>query len=290
LPHNLLVQKVRLGNLELANPVMPASGTFGFGYELADRLPVQRLGAIVTKAVTLKPRPGNPPPRAQETPCGMLNSVGLENPGLEVFLSDILPRIKGLGPPVIVNIAGERASDYLALAEALDPVDGVAGLEVNVSCPNVEGGTEFGRNHPALEALVRDLRARTSKPLWVKLTPFLTDVLAEARAAERGGADALVVANTYKGLWIRDDGSEFIGGLSGPAIMPLSLFLVREVSRAVGIPIIGVGGIRNACDVRRYLKAGAKAVQVGTGNLVDPACMFKILEEMVYSRDLATSP
>ena len=284
------MQKVRLGNLELANPVMPASGTFGFGYELADRLPVQRLGAIVTKAVTLKPRPGNPPPRAQETPCGMLNSVGLENPGLEVFLSDILPRIKGLGPPVIVNIAGERASDYLALAEALDPVDGVAGLEVNVSCPNVEGGTEFGRNHPALEALVRDLRARTSKPLWVKLTPFLTDVLAEARAAERGGADALVVVNTYKGLWIRDDDSEFIGGLSGPAIIPLSLFLVREVSRAVGIPIIGVGGIRNACDVRRYLKAGAKAVQVGTGNLVDPACMFKILEEMGYSRDLATSP
>jgi len=282
LPHNLLVQKVRLGSLELANPVMPASGTFGFGYELADRLPVRRLGAIVTKAVTLKPRPGNPPPRAQETPCGMLNSVGLENPGLEAFLSDILPRIKDIGPPIIVNIAGERASDYLALAEALDPLDDVAGLEVNVSCPNVEAGTEFGRNHEALEALVRDLRARTAKPLWVKLTPFLTDVLAEARAAENGGADALVVANTYKGLWVRDDGSEFVGGLSGPAIMPLSLFLVREVSRGVSIPVIGVGGIRNAEDVRRYMRAGATAVQVGTGNLVDPARMFRILDEMGY--------
>ncbi len=279
-PHNLVVQKVRVGSLELQNPVMPASGTFGFGYELADRVPVGKLGAIVTKAVTLKPRPGNPPPRAQETPCGMLNSVGLENPGLGAFLSEILPRIRGFGPPIVVNIAGERASDYLALAEALDPANGVSALEVNVSCPNVEAGTEFGRNHTALEALVRDLRQKTHKPLWVKLTPFLTDVLAEARAAERGGADALVVANTYKGLWIREDGSEFTGGLSGPAIMPLSLFLVREVSKAVGIPVIGVGGIRNADDVRRYLRAGAAAVQVGTGNLIDPACMFRILDEM----------
>lgn len=276
------MQKVRVGDIELCNPVMPASGTFGFGYELADRLPVHKLGAIVTKAVTLKPRPGNPPPRAQETPCGMLNSVGLENPGLEAFLSDILPRIKGLGPPVIVNIAGERASDYLALAQALDRADGVSGLEVNVSCPNVEAGTEFGRNHAALEALVRELRAKTSKPIWVKLTPFLTDVVSEAKAAERGGADALVVANTYKGLWVREDGSEFTGGLSGPAIMPLTLFLVRVVSSAVGIPVIGVGGIRQAADVRRYLQAGAAAVQVGTGNLVDPACMFRIIGEMGY--------
>jgi len=274
------VQKVRVGNLELGNPVMPASGTFGFGYELADRLPVHKLGSIVTKAVTLKPRQGNPPPRAQETPCGMLNSVGLENPGLEAFLSEILPKIRGIGPPVIVNIAGERASDYLALAEALGAAEGVSALEVNVSCPNVEAGTEFGRNHAALEALIRDLRKKTGKPLWVKLTPFLTDVMAEALAAERGGADALVVANTYKGLWVRDDGSEFVGGLSGPAIMPLTLFLVREVSRAVGIPVIGVGGIRNANDVRRYMRAGAVAIQVGTGNLVNPACMFRIIEEL----------
>ncbi len=259
---------------------MPASGTFGFGYELLDRLPVARLGAIVTKAVTLKPRMGNPPPRAQETPCGMLNSVGLENPGLDAFLSDILPRIKGIGPPIIVNIAGERAQDYLVLAEALDPADGVSGLEVNVSCPNVEAGTEFGRNHAALEALVRKLKGKADKPIWVKLTPFLTDVISEAKAAERGGADALVVANTYKGLWVREDGSEFVGGLSGPAIIPLTLFLVREVSSAVRIPVIGVGGIRNADDVRRYIKAGAVAVQVGTGNLVDPACMFRIIEEM----------
>ena len=280
LPHNLVVQKVRVGNLELGNPVMPASGTFGFGYELADRLPVHKLGAIVTKAVTLKPRPGNPPPRAQETPCGMLNSVGLENPGLEAFLSEILPKIRGIGPPVIVNIAGERASDYIALAEALGDAEGVSALEVNVSCPNVEAGTEFGRNHAALEALIRDLRKKTGKPLWVKLTPFLTDVMAEALAAERGGADALVVANTYKGLWVRDDGSEFVGGLSGPAIMPLTLFLVREVSRAVGIPVIGVGGIRNADDVRRYMRAGAVAIQVGTGNLVDPSRMFRIIEEL----------
>lgn len=280
MPHNLVVQKVRVGSLEFQNPVMPASGTFGFGYELADRLPVGRLGAIVTKAVTLRPRQGNPPPRAQETPCGMLNSVGLENPGLEVFLSDILPRIREFGPPIIVNIAGERGSDYLSLAEALGSTEGVAGLEVNISCPNVEAGTEFGRNHTALEALVRELRQKTPKPLWVKLTPFLTDVVAEALAAERGGADALVVANTYKGLWVRNDGSEFVGGLSGPAIMPLSLFLVREVSKAVVIPVIGVGGIRNAGDLRRYLRAGAAAVQVGTGNLVDPACMFRILDEM----------
>ncbi|MGC8893942.1 MAG: dihydroorotate dehydrogenase [candidate division WOR-3 bacterium] len=274
------MQKVRIGTLELGNPLMPASGTFGFGYELADRLPVNRLGALVTKAVTLKPRQGNPPPRAQETPCGILNSVGLENPGLEVFLADILPRIRRIGPPIVVNIAGERGSDYLALVEAFDSADGVSVLEVNVSCPNVEGGTEFGRNHAALEGLVRDLRLKTNKPLWVKLTPFLTDVVSEARAAERGGADALVIANTYKGLWVRDDGSEFIGGLSGPAIMPISLFLVREVSRVVGIPVIGVGGIRNAADVRRYLSAGAVAVQVGTGNLVDPACMFRILDEL----------
>ncbi|MEO0181232.1 MAG: dihydroorotate dehydrogenase [candidate division WOR-3 bacterium] len=274
------MHEIRIGGLELQNPIMPASGTFGFGYELADRLPISKLGAIVTKAVTLRPRQGNPPPRAQETPCGMLNSVGLENPGLEGFFSEILPKIRGLGPPIVVNIAGEHTSDYLALAEALDSAEGVSALEVNVSCPNVEGGTEFGRNHEALEGLVRELRTRTQKHLWVKLTPFLTDVISEAKAAERGGAEALVVANTYKGLWIRDDGSEFVGGLSGPAIMPLSLFLVREVSKEVSIPVIGVGGIRNASDVRRYLKAGAVAVQVGTGNLVDPARMFRIIEEL----------
>lgn len=269
--------RVRLGSVELQNPVMPGAGTFGFGHELADSLPVHRLGAIVTKAVSPEPREGNPPPRLQETPCGVMNSVGLENPGLDAFLRDILPKVKALGPPVVVNVVGWREADYLEVAEALRGL--VDAVELNVSCPNVDRGTEIGTSPELIYSLTKKAVQAFRGPVWVKLTPLGVDVVKAALAAQEAGAEAVVVANTFKALWIEGE-KEFYGGLSGPAVLPIVLRLVREVSRAVKIPVIGSGGITSAEDARRHLRAGARAVQVGSANLRDPSVMFKIIDEL----------
>ena len=269
--------RVELGSLTLKNPVMPGAGTFGFGHELAGELPVHRLGALVTKAVSPEPRSGNPPPRLKEVPCGVMNSVGLENPGLEVFLREILPKVKSLGPPVVVNAVGDREADYLAVAEALRGK--VDALELNVSCPNVEHGTEIGTSPELIYSLTKKAVEAFGGPVWVKLTPLGVDVVKAALAAQEGGAEAVVVSNTFKALWLDDDGV-FFGGLSGPAVLPVALRMVWEVSRALRVPVVGSGGITDARSARMHLRAGARAVQVGSANIRDPWTMFRIIEEL----------
>lgn len=274
---------VNIGTLELKNPVMTASGTFGFGLEYADFVDLDRLGAIVTKATTLKPRAGNPPPRTVETPSGMLNAIGLQNDGVEAFLASKLPKLRAYSVPVIVNIAGTSIEEYATLAEMLD-VDGVAGVEMNISCPNVgEEGVEFCMHPDATERVVRAARARTKKCLIVKLSPGVTDITAIARAAESGGADAVSVINTLAGLSVdierrRPKIANVTGGLSGPAIRPVAVRMTWQVAKAVSIPVIGIGGIMTASDALEFLIAGATAVQVGTANFVNPRASLDVLE------------
>jgi len=276
--------EIRLGKLELANPVLVASGTFGYGVEYSELLDVSRLGAVITKTITLAPREGNPTPRVAETASGMLNSIGLENPGAEVFIEAVLPAVAELGPPVIVNIAGDRPEDYVELAGRLSDEAAVSALELNVSCPNVKvGGMAFGADAAATGELVSAVRAATEKPLVVKLTPNVTDITPIARAAESAGADALSLTNTLLGMAVdvetrRPKLGAVTGGLSGPAIMPVSLRMVWQTARAVEIPVVGLGGITTWEDAAVFLIAGATAVQVGTANFVDPAASVKVLE------------
>ncbi|MBE3580810.1 MAG: dihydroorotate dehydrogenase [Thermoanaerobacteraceae bacterium] len=275
--------EVELAGLRLQNPVMPASGTFGFGEEYAPYLDLNSLGAIVTKSVTLEPTPGNPPPRVAETPAGILNSIGLQNPGLEVFIRDKMPFLRRLRPPVIVNIAGKTLEEYVELARRLDGVEGVAALEVNISCPNVkEGGLAFGSNPDQAARVIRAVRRVTSRPLIAKLTPNVTDVVAIAQGVEAAGADALSLINTLQGMAVdwqrrRPVLGSIAGGLSGPAVKPVALYAVWRVARAVKIPVIGMGGITTATDALEFLLAGARAVAVGTANLVNPRAMAEII-------------
>jgi len=274
---------VRLGPLALKNPVMTASGTFGFGLEYADFVELDRLGAIVTKATTLKPRAGNPPPRTVETPAGMLNAIGLQNDGVESFLSSKLPKLRTYTVPVIVNIAGTSIEEYAALAEMLD-VDGVAGIEMNISCPNVgEEGVEFCMHPSATERVTRAVRERTGKCLIVKLSPSVTDITVIARAAEAGGADAVSVINTLAGMAVdverrRPKIANITGGLSGPAIRPVAVRMAWQVAKTVAIPVVGIGGIMTGEDALEFLIAGATAVQVGTGNFVNPRASLDVLD------------
>ena len=276
--------RVRIGSLELANPVMAASGTFGYGIEYSGLVDVGRLGAIVTKTITPRPRAGNPTPRVAETPAGMLNSIGLENPGVDLFAEKVLPEAAALGPPVIVNIAGDVVEDYVELARRLSAEDGVAALELNVSCPNVKvGGMAFGADAGLTGELTRAVREATKKPIIVKLTPNVTDITEVARASEAAGADALALTNTLLGMAIDVETRRPIlgavtGGLSGPAIMPVSLRMVFQTARAVGIPVVGLGGIATWEDAAAFLIAGATAVQVGTASFADPAASVKILD------------
>jgi dihydroorotate dehydrogenase (NAD+) catalytic subunit len=273
---------IRIGPLELANPVMTASGTFGFGLEYADFVDLDRLGAIVTKATTLQPRIGNCPPRTVETPAGMLNAIGLQNDGVESFLSQKLPRLAGYTVPVIVNIAGTSIEDYATLAGMLD-VDGVSGIEMNISCPNVgHSGVEFCMDPNATERVVAAVRARTRKCVICKLSPAVTDITVIARAAEQGGADAVSVINTLPGMVIdverrRPVLSNGTGGLSGPAIRPIAVRMCWQVAKAVSIPVIGIGGIQTAGDALQFLIAGASAVQVGTASFVNPSASIEAL-------------
>ncbi|HAF69842.1 TPA: dihydroorotate dehydrogenase [Candidatus Acetothermia bacterium] len=271
---------VEVGGLRLKNPVIAAAGTFGFGTEYARLYDVGLLGGICTKGLTLKPRPGNPPPRLWETPCGLLNSIGLENPGVEAFLQEELPRMRGLGTAVIANIWGETPEEYRELAERLSRSD-VDAIELNLSCPNVPGGKIRGGVPEEVARIVGLCRRVCEKPLWVKLPPE-GDVLEAAQAAERAGADAVTASNTFRALAIdiekgRPAFAGRIGGLSGPAIKPIALRVVYELVQKLKLPVIGCGGITSWQDALEFIMAGAHAVQVGTGNFIDPLCIPKIV-------------
>jgi dihydroorotate dehydrogenase (NAD+) catalytic subunit len=279
-PVNLAVQ---LGPLRLKNPVMVASGTFGYGQEYADFAPPERLGALVVKGISLKPRAGNPPPRIWETSGGMLNSIGLQNVGLQVFLEEKLPWLQTLDVPVVVNIFGNTVDEYGELAAALDHQEGVAALEINISCPNVRaGGMLFGCEPAMIDQVVGAVRRRTRLPIITKLTPNVTDITVPARAAQDAGSDILSLINTVAGMAVdissrRPRLSTVIGGLSGPAIKPIALRQVWQVVGAVKVPVIGLGGISSAEDALEFLIVGAKAVQVGTANFVNPRVALEII-------------
>jgi dihydroorotate dehydrogenase (NAD+) catalytic subunit len=276
--------EVSLGPLRLKNPVMTASGTFGYGLEFSTHLDLRRLGALVTKGLSPEPREGNPPQRIVETCGGMLNSIGLQNVGVEAFCRDKLPRLRELGATVVCNVFGEKVEDYVRVAERLDGEPGVAALELNVSCPNVrEGGIEFGRDPRLLGEVVATVRRASRLPLITKLTPNVTDISVLARAAQDAGADVLSLVNTYTGMAVdlekrRAVPARGVGGLSGPAIKPLALYAVSQVAGRVSVPVIGIGGIVSARDALEFLVAGARAVQVGTANYVDPAVAARILD------------
>ncbi|MDR1603545.1 MAG: dihydroorotate dehydrogenase [Gracilibacteraceae bacterium] len=275
--------RVKLGPLSLRNPVLTASGTYGFGEEYAPYCPTRLLGAVVVKGLTPRPRLGNPPPRLAETPAGLLNAVGLENPGLEEFLRSYLPRLRALDTAVIVNIAGFSVADYALLARALSGQAGVAALEVNISCPNVaHGGLAFGADPAAAEEVLRAVREATPLPVIAKLSPNVTDIQAMARAAERGGADIISLINTLLGLAIdihsrRPLLGNITGGLSGPAVKPVALRMVYQVYEAVQLPLIGMGGISTWEDAVEFMLAGAGAVAVGTANFTNPGAPVDIL-------------
>jgi len=276
--------QVSLGALKLKNPVVTASGTFGYGHEYAELVDPNLLGGIVVKGLSLKPRPGNSPPRIVETPAGMLNAIGLENIGVEAFLEEKLPWLKTLDTAVIVNIYGHTTEEYGAVATQLKGAEGVAALEINVSCPNVKkGGMAFGTDPAASAEVTEAVLKKTDKPVIVKLTPNVTDICAVARAVEQAGAHGLSLINTLTGMAIdietrRPRLGNISGGLSGPAIRPVALYMVYRVVRAVKIPVMGVGGIMDARDALEFLIAGAGAVQVGTASFVNPRASLDIIE------------
>lgn len=277
--------EVQLGRLRLANPIMVASGTFGYAREMAGLVDLLRLGAILPKTVTQQPRAGNPPPRTVETTGGMLNSIGLDNDGIEVFVQRHMPYLAGLDTAIVVSIAGKTHDEFVAMAARLDGVPGVAALELNVSCPNVSGGIDFGTDPTTCERLVAGVRQACSLPVLAKLTPNVTDIAAVARAAENGGADALSLINTCLGMAVdwrrrRPRLGNVLGGLSGPAIKPIALRAVYQVARATRIPVVGIGGIASVDDVMEFLVAGATAVQIGTANFYDPTVSIKVLDAL----------
>ncbi len=276
--------RVKLGSLELKNPVLAASGAFGYGREYAELVHPDRLGGIVVKGISLEPRAGNPPPRIVETPCGMLNAIGLANIGLKVFLKEKLPWLQTLHTAVIVNIYGHTIEEYAQVAAGLKGIEGVSALEVNISCPNVaRGGMAFGTD-PYMSAQVTEaVLKETDKPVIVKLSPSVTDIRVIAKAVEAAGAHALSLINTLTGMVIdiqrrRPVLGNVAGGLSGPAIRPIALHLVHQVVHTVKLPVIGIGGILTAEDALQFIMAGACAVQVGTGNFVNPTTTIDIID------------
>jgi len=275
---------VSIAGLSLKTPVMTASGTCGYGRELTPYLDLARLGAVVVKGISLEPRQGNPPPRIVETSGGMLNAIGLENIGMEAFVAETLPRLREYETVVIVNILGESQEEYGTLVDEMSRHEGVDGFEVNVSCPNVrKGGIAFGSDPEMLEKLVRFLRERTEKPLIIKLSPNVTDIVDMAKRAEAGGADGLTLINTIRGMSIDSESrrphlATVVGGLSGPAIKPVALRMVWEAAQQVRIPVIGMGGILSGEDAVEFLIAGASAVQVGTAHFRNPAACIEVME------------
>ena len=275
---------IKLGDLELKNPVMTASGTFGYGREYSTLIDLNQLGAIVVKGISLKPMPGNPPPRIVETPSGMLNAIGLANIGIESFLKDKLPWLRTLDTKTIVNIYGHSIDEYGELASALNGVDGVSAVEINISCPNVDkGGLVFGKDPETSARVTEAVVKNTDKPVIVKLTPNVSDITILATAVEQAGADCLSLINTLTGMAIDIETKKpmlgnISGGLSGPAIKPVALHMVYQVAKTVKIPVIGIGGILNARDALEFLIAGASAVQVGTANFINPGATLEIID------------
>ena len=288
--------RVRIGPLSLKNPVLTASGTFGYGREFSPLMDLNQLGGIVVKGLSLNPREGNPPPRIVETPCGMLNAIGLANVGLEGFLKHKLPWLKTLDTSVIVNIYGHSVAEYRAVAAGLRGADGIAAIEVNISCPNVkEGGMAFGTDPEMSARVTAAVVKEADRPVIVKLSPNVTDIRKIARAVEDAGADALTLINTLTGMAIDIERrvprlANVSGGLSGPAIRPVAVYMVRQAVKAVRIPVIGVGGIMDYRDALEFLIAGARAVQVGTANFVHPRTALHIIEGLrTFCRDHGAS-
>ncbi len=275
---------VGIGKIVLKNPVVVSSGTFGFGEEFEGFFDLNCLGALIPKGISLKPMVGNPPPRLFETEGGILNSIGLQNPGLRDFIENKLPYYKGLKTHLIINFFGNTQKEYVELAKRLDDVAGVSGLEMNISCPNVKrGGIVFGTNPQMAYRLVRAVRKATALTLIVKLSPNVTDIASMAKSVEEGGADAVSLVNTFRAMAVnihtkKPELGNTIGGLSGPAIKPIALRMVWEVSRAVKIPVIGMGGIMNAQDALEFILVGASAIQIGTANLVNPKTGIEVLQ------------
>src|SRR6185503_17336305 len=276
---------VQLGRLTLPNPILVASGTFGYAREMAGFVDLKRLGAIIPKTITKLPRPGNSPWRTIETAAGMLNSIGLDNDGIEAFIAHHLPYLGSLGVPIIVSIAGRSHEEFVQMTARLNNLPGVAAIELNISCPNVSGGVDFGTDAAMCERLVADCRAATTAPIIAKLTPNVTSVPAMAKAAAAGGADAISLINTCLGMAIdwrrrRPMLGNIMGGLSGPAIKPIALRAVYQAAQAVETPIIGIGGIATIYDVMEFLVAGASAVQLGTVNFYNPKASMEVLDAL----------
>ncbi|MEI6827692.1 MAG: dihydroorotate dehydrogenase [Desulfuromonadales bacterium] len=277
---------VNLAGIPLRNPVMTASGTFGYGEEFAEYVDMESIGAFITKGLSLKARAGNPTPRIVETPGGMLNAIGLQNVGIDAFIAKKVPYLRTVKTPAIANFFGNTVDEYAEMAGRLDEITEVAGLEINISCPNVKhGGIVFGTDPASAASVVSACRAATKKALIVKLSPNVTDVVAMARACEDAGADALSLINTLIGMAIdlnrrRPVLANITGGFSGPAIKPVALRMVWQVAQAVKVPVIGIGGIMNAVDALEFMLAGATAVQVGTASFINPGAAQKIAEDM----------
>lgn len=275
---------VNLGGIKMNNPVTVASGTFGYGQEYEEFLDIAAIGAVIVKGTTLTARPGNPAPRIIETPAGMLNAIGLENPGVDVFLDEYLPYLRAQNVTVIANIAGNSIEEYAALAARLHGQEGIAGIELNISCPNVkQGGIQFGTDPDTVYQVVKAVKGETGLPVLPKLSPNVTDIVAIARAAEAAGADALSLINTLMGMAISVQQrkpvlANVFGGLSGPAIKPVALRMVYQVYQAVDIPILGGGGIMTSEDALEFIMAGATAVSIGTGNFVHPTLALDLIK------------
>ena len=276
--------RVDIGGLTLKNPVMTASGTFGYAQEFAHYIDLNRLGAIVVKGLSLSPSKGNPPPRIVETPCGMLNAIGLENVGIEAFIAEKLPLLKEISTPILMNVYGKEIEEYAEIASRVDELEEVDGIEVNISCPNVKaGGLAFGVDPVSAHGVAKAVRDRTSKPVTVKLSPNVTDITEIARSVEDAGADSISLINTVTGMAVdvetrRPRLSNITGGLSGPAIKPIALRMVWQTAQTVKIPVIGIGGIMTATDALEFIIAGATAVQIGTANFVNTSSTIDIIE------------
>ena len=275
---------VNIGKLKLKNPVLTASGTFGYGEEYADFVDLNRLGGFIVKGTTLNHREGNPYPRMVETPSGMLNAVGLQNKGVDYFINEIYPRIKDVDSQVIVNVSGACIEDYVKVCEKLSPLDKIEAVEINISCPNVkQGGMAFGTTCAGAESVTKAIREAYGKTMIVKLSPNVTDIAEIAKAVEATGADAVSLRNTFLGMAINVETqrpylSTITGGLSGACIRPIAVRMVWQVANAVNIPVVGLGGIMNGRDAVEFMLAGATAVQLGTANFVDPAVTVKVVD------------
>lgn len=283
---NTVELSVNIGALRLSNPILAASGTFGYGIEFAHLVDLNRLGGIVVKGLSLEPMAGAPAPRLCETPSGMINAIGLQNIGVRAFVKEKLPELRQFQTAVIANVFGYTVEDYVGVIRVLEEAEGLAAYELNISCPNTaHGGLQFGSDPQMVLEVVSAARQAARRPLWVKLSPNVTDICVIARAAESAGADALTVANTYQAMSIdiqtrKSKLGRISGGLSGPAIKPITLRLVYEAKRAVKIPVVGLGGIEKADDVLEYMIAGASAVQIGTASFSHPAACLNVLDQL----------